>query len=120
MIDEERGDPEVTEEKDIYKILDFIKAKSTDVFCDLGLGNGKTVFCASKKIGFAYGVEKHKGTYLIAKRNKKKKKLCNIKFINGDYSKQTIFNKVRMSTIIFCVNAWSLIDICNDRKYDET
>lgn len=99
-----RGDPEATKKKDICDILDFIKAKSTDVFCDLGCGNGKTVLWASEKVGFAYGIEKHKRTYLAAERNKKKRKRGNVEFINGDYIKHKTFNRVVKSNIIFCIN----------------
>jgi len=103
-----RGNPYATKNKDIDRIFDFLGISKKDIFCDLGSGKGKIVFHSSKKIKFSYGIENYRKYIRYSKARKKKQKTSNMKFIEGNYEKRQILNKVSNSTIVYCINDVSL------------
>ncbi len=100
----ERGNSKLTGKNQLYRILDLVKAKSTDIFCDLGCGQGMTCIWASEKLSYSIGIENYKKNYLKAQKNKRKYKRRNVLFIFNDYEKLEAISRLKKCTIFFCTN----------------
>lgn len=102
MSEEWRGKPDITKQRDLWKILNLVNAKSDDVFCDLGCGHGNLCKWAIQRIKKSIGTEDHKKRYRHAIKNTRK--YPNIKILNEEYRYEKTIHKVRKATIFYCTN----------------
>lgn len=106
MTENWRGNPKVTTQKELWKILKLANATKNDVFCDLGCGYGNLCRWAIQHVGFAIGTEDHKKRFRKAIKNTRR--FENIKILNEDYRYEKTLRKLRKSTIFYCTNEVSL------------
>jgi hypothetical protein len=101
-----RGNPKITKQKDLWRILKLANATKNDVFCDLGCGHGNLCRWSIQIVSSAIGIEDHKKRFKIALRNIRK--FGNVKILNEDYRHVKTLRKLRKSTIFYCTNDLSL------------
>lgn len=102
MCENWRGKPDVTTQKELWKILDLANWKPDDIFCDLGCGYGNLCRWAIKKIKRAIGIEDHEKRYRRAVKNTRK--YSSVKILNKDYRCIQTIKKLRTATIFYCTN----------------
>jgi len=103
-----RGNPGATGYEDLKLILKLSKATSSDIFCDLGCGNGDVCRWTSKNVKSVFGVDDDKNRFLSAKRNIKKFRCDNVKILNEKYGLINTLRKLKSATIFYCTNEESL------------
>jgi hypothetical protein len=106
MSEDWRGNPKITKQRDIWRILKLAKATKNDIFCDLGCGYGNLCRWAIQKVSFAIGTEDHENRFKKAMKNTRR--FENIKIFNEDYRYEKTLRKLRKATIFYCTNGESL------------
>jgi len=106
MTENLRGNPKVTKQKDLWRVLRLADATKNDIFCDLGCGYGNLCRWAVQKVSFAIGTEDHKDRFRKAIKNTQRHK--NVKILNENYRLQKTLLKLRKGTIFYSTNAESL------------
>ncbi len=89
----------------IRKMLKIANANEKDILIDLGSGDGRILFIASKefKVKKAIGIEKSLILYLISKLLAKILKVKNVEIINADFHKIK-FEKFKPTIITMYLN----------------
>ncbi len=92
-----RGNPKITKQKDLWRILKLAKATKNDVFCDLGCGYGNLCRWAIQKVSSTIGVADHQKRLRKALRNVRR--FEKIKILNEDYRYEKTLRQLRKGSI---------------------
>lgn len=88
--------------KAVHHIFDDIKLKKSDIFYDLGCGDGRLVFFIAKKYGAkAIGVERNPILHFYSQLKKRVTKAENVEFIRGNIYDTNLSNATVIYLFLF-------------------